>query len=364
MTIRTKRIVLTALSLAVIGALAIPKILSMSEEPKEKPKGGGGGGRGGAVSVQAYIARPERLDDKIFVSGTVMPNENVELHSETSGKIVSINFKEGGYVSRGQLLVKINDADLQAQLKKAIYKKELLDSKELRQRQLLQKEAVSQSEYDVALNEVNTAVAEIELIRAQIAKTEIRAPFSGVIGLRYVSEGSFISPSTPVATFYSVDPVKVDFAIPEKYAASVRIGADISFTVEGSDNGFSGRVYAVEPKIDQTTRTLQVRALCSNGGGKIAPGAFAQIELLLHEIGDAIMVPSEAVSPELEGKKVVVSKEGKAEPRKIIAGIRTDKKVQVIEGLNPGDTVVTSGILQVRPGSALKITSVVDTTSN
>ncbi|MEO5931113.1 MAG: efflux RND transporter periplasmic adaptor subunit [Candidatus Kapaibacterium sp.] len=363
MTTRTKRITLWGIAALALIALAIPKMTYLkgnqsSTDAKQGAGARGGGGKSAPVAVTAYVVTPSRLADRIFVTGTVSANEQVDLQSEVPGKITRIFFREGTAVAKGTLLVKINDADLQAQLVRANYRKELAVLKEARQRQLREKDAVSQSEYDVALNDLNTSSADIALIRAQIAKTDIRAPFSGMIGLRNVSEGSYIAPSTKIVSLSNTNPVKIDFSVPEKYYSVVRPGSTISFTIQGSSGTYTGRVYAVEPKIDQATRTLLVRAVCSNGNGKIFPGAFAEIELTLKQIENTLMVPTEAVIPEAEGKKVFVSKEGKAESRKVEVGIRTDKNVQVLSGLAPGDTVITSGILQVKPGSALKISTI------
>jgi len=356
MTKRTKRLTLWLVAAAVILGLAIPKLTSRTgSAPAASQKGGRGGGGTGPVTVKAYVVSSSSLNDQISVTGTISPHEQVDLQSEVPGKLVRIYFREGEYVKKGTLLTKINDVDLRAQLERAQYAKQLAEAKEGRQRQLRDKEAVSPAEYDVAINELNTATADIALIKAQIAKTEIRAPFSGVVGLRQVSEGSYVSPTTKIATLSSIDPVKIDFSVPEKYFNSVRRGSDISFTIQGSEGRYTGRVYAVEPQIDQQTRTLLVRALCSNGNGKIFPGSFAQIDLVLNKIDGALMVPTEAVIPELQGKKVFVSKDGKVEPRIVEVGIRTSKTVQITSGLAAGDTVITTGILQVKPGSTVKI---------
>ncbi len=355
MTIRAKRITIGLVALAVLAGLALPKLLSSSASSAPAPSRGRGGG-GGPVNVKAYVLQQSTLDDRILVTGTVAPNEQVDLQSEVPGKITRILFREGANVSKGALLIKINDADLRAQLERAVYRKELAAAKETRQRALRERAAISEAEYDVALNELNTAVSEINLIKAQIAKTEIRAPFAGTIGLRYVSEGSYVSPTTKIASLHSINPVKIDFSVPEKYYSLVRPGNKITFKIQGSDKDYTGNVYAVEPRIDQTTRTLQVRALCQNSGGTIFPGAFAQIGLVLKSADDALMVPTQALIPELEGASVFVSKEGKAESRKVVIGSRTASSIQITDGLTPGDTVITSGILQVRPGSTLKIT--------
>ncbi len=307
------------------------------------------------LSVNVHVVKAQKLDNKVLTSGTVMANEEVELKSEVSGKITKILFKEGSYVKEGDLLVKINDAELQAQQKKAKYDLKLLEDKEYRQKTLLNKEAISQAEYDATLNELNTHKADVELIQAQITKTEISAPFSGIVGLKNVSEGSYITPSVVIATLQNVNPVKVDFSIPEKYAGSVNTGDQVNFKVEGVSENYIGKVYAIEPKINPVTRTLQLRAVCPNKNGKIHPGAFADVELVLKQIDNAIMVPSQAIIPELKGQKVYLLKNNVVVPKSVETGVRTDTKVQVTNGLTENDTLITSGILQVRPGTPVTI---------
>jgi membrane fusion protein (multidrug efflux system) len=308
-----------------------------------------------AVSVSAIVAKTERLDNTVFASGTVLANEEVELRTEASGKILRINFKEGSHVSKGDLLIKINDYDLQAQLKKLQLQIKLASESEEREKKLLAIGGVSQEEYDIALNQFNSLKADEEYIRSQIAKTEIRAPFSGLIGLKSVSEGSYISPSQSVAWLQQVDPVKIDFSIPEKYSSLIHKGDKITFTASNSNESFTGSVYAVQPRIDVSTRTLQVRALSSNKEGRIVPGSFVKVNLVLNKFNDAIMIPTQAIIPVLKGKTVLVSRNGKAETQKVETGVRTDSTIQIVAGIKAGDTVITSGLMQVRPGMAVKI---------
>jgi membrane fusion protein (multidrug efflux system) len=363
MTQRAKRLTIGAIALVALAALAIPKLTSSSKAGAAgagaagAKQGGKGGGNAGPVAVKAYVVQPSRLDDEIVVTGTISPNEQVDLQSEVPGKIVRIFFREGATVNKGMLLVKINDSELRAQLGRAVARRELASTKEARQRTLREKDAVSQAEYDVALNELKSADADIALIKAQIEKTELRAPFAGTVGLRYVSEGSNIVPATKIASLNNINPVKVDFSVPEKYFNVVRPGSLISFKVQGASGEYNAKVYAVEPKIDRETRTLQVRALCPNSGGRLFPGAFAEIKLVLGRVENALMVPTEAVIPEVQGKKVFIVKNGKAEARKIEVGIRTDRQVQVTSGLAAGDSVITTGILQMKPGAQLKVST-------
>lgn len=308
------------------------------------------------LTVSAQKINPSRLIEKIMVSGTVLPNEEIALTSEIAGKIQYIYFKEGSTVTKGDVLVKMNDEELQAQLQKALNEKKLAEDNEERQRKLREKGIISQEEYDTVFTRVNSLQAEVDLIKARIEKTEITAPFDGIIGLRYVSEGAYIYPEMFIANLISIKPVKIDFAIPEKYGNIVKTGNRIIFSVEGNDQCYEAEVYAIEPKIDPKTRTLQLRALYSNAESEILPGAFAHIELSLREFENATQIPTEALLPELGGQKVYVYKDGAALPVFVETGIRTKDNIQITKGLQPGDTLITSGILQIRPGMPVEIT--------
>ncbi|MDX1672172.1 MAG: efflux RND transporter periplasmic adaptor subunit, partial [Balneolaceae bacterium] len=256
---------------------------------------------------------------------------------------------------KGDLLLKINDSELQAQLNRARYRLDLASERERRQRKLLEKGGISQEDYDATLNEVNVLRSEVQLINAQIEKTEIVAPFTGRVGLRYVSEGSYISPSTRIASLQNINPMKIDFSIPERYVNAVEVDDRISFTVQGTEQTFEGRIYAIEPRIDSQTRTLQLRAYSNNDEGLLIPGAFADLELILQNIEDALMIPSISLVPELQGQKVFLYRSGSVVEQPVETGIRTEERVQITEGLSPGDTVLTTGLLQVRPGMGVEI---------
>lgn len=347
-----KRVLIGLGILVTLVGLALPKLSARNEAPAG-PAARPGGGR--SLSVTTYVAVPEALRDRIYTTGTLRANEEVDLRSEASGKILQIFFEEGRPVREGQLLVKINDAELQAQLRQAEYRLRLAEDREARQRTILEKGGISREEYDATVNEVNVLRAGMDLIRAQIEKTELKAPFDGVIGLRYVSEGSYISPTTQLATLQDVSPVKVEFSIPERYAGRIRNGAEIVFTVEGQEGAFRGQIYAYEPRVESGTRTLRLRALSPNPDGRLVPGGFANVELVFEEIQGALAVPAIAVIPELGGKKVFVYKNGKAEPRQVETGLRLEDRVQIVSGLAPQDTVITSGIQTLRPGMTVTL---------
>jgi len=312
--------------------------------------------RNAVTNVKAYVTKYDRLENVVSTSGTIKANEEVELRSEISGKINRIYFHEGSRVKRGDLLLSINDADLQAQLQRAESQKKLAEDQELRLRQQLEIEAVSQDAYDAALARLNTTIADLQLIRAQIEKSRVISPFDGVIGLRYVSEGSYISPNSQIAYLLDADPVKIDFGIPEKYASLAEVGQTVTFRIQGSSEIFTGKVYAMEPAIDENTRSLNVRAVYPNSDGRIKPGSFADIQITLKSIDNAIMIPNQALVPDIIQQRVFLVKDGKSMPVPIEIGLRTSDKLQVIRGLQTGDTVITTGLLQIRPGGPVRIT--------
>lgn len=347
-----KKIVISVLVLIVLSIVFLPKLLSSSTKEENNIAGNK---PDMVVSVKAHVVSLETLNNNVKTTGTILANEEVELRSEVSGKIIKILFKEGSFVNKGDLLIKINDSDLQAQLRRAESKVKLSEEKEFRQRQLRDGNLISQEEYDNTLGELNVNKADYDLIKAQIDKTEIRAPFSGVIGLRSVSEGSYVTSSTIMAKLQNLSNIKIDFSIPEKYSTSVKIGDELDFKISGSKNTFKAKVYALEPRIDPGTRTLRIRAVCSSYYSDLIPGAFANVELSLKQISNAILIPTVSIVPELKGQKVFLYKSGVVIPQSVEIGIREETRVQIVAGLSAGDTIITSGILQIRPKVKVKI---------
>ncbi|POY35774.1 efflux transporter periplasmic adaptor subunit [Solitalea longa] len=322
----------------------------------EKAGGGKNGGKpSGPMQVNGVIIKAEDFTDKLNITGNIVSNEQVSIRSEASGLITNIYFKEGRNVAKGALLIKINDKDLQAQLQKALTMQKLAEEKEYRARILLGKEAVSKEDYDATLADLNSLKAETQLIRTQIVKTEIRAPFSGTIGLRSVSVGDYLTPQTDIATLVNVNPAKITFTVPEKYVSLIRERSTITFTVEGSSTVHKATVYALQPQIDQTTRTVELKATSPNTDGSLLPGSFAKIELALKEVKNALFVPTQAVVPLLKGKKVFVCKNGIAKDALIETGARTSDRVQVVTGISAGDTVITTGIMSLKADAPVKV---------
>ncbi len=346
------RIVAIIVSVVILLLLIIPKIDFTSNNEKVSNSSNA---KSNKVMVAAKIMKAEPLKKKIFTNGTLIGNEEIELRSETSGKVTEILFKEGKKVKKGSILLKINDAELQATLKKNLLREELAEDKEFRARQMLEKQLTSQQEYDVVLNDLGTIKADIEYINAQIAKTEIRAPFDGIVGLRSVSIGSYITPQVPVATFQSINPIKIDFAVPQKYFNEVKEGREIEFELPNNDKIFTGKIYAVEPKIDLATRTIQVRAIAPNNDGLLSPGAYVEIDIVLANVKNALMIPSDALVPDIKGEKVYLYKNGKAVSQIVKTGIRDEANIQITSGILPGDTVIVSGIIQLRENTPVSL---------
>ena len=305
------------------------------------------------LNVNAKIIKPQSLTDEFTTTGVLLPDE--DLSFETSGKIVEINFEEGTSVKKGQLLAKVNDRQLQAQLQRLVSQLKLAEDRVFRQDALLKRDAVSKEAYEQVKTDLATLNADIEIIKANIELTELRAPFDGVIGLRQVSIGTYASPTTVVAKLTKIAPLKVEFSVPERYAKQIKKGTNLNFSVEGNLDAFGAQVYAVESAIDPNLHQFTARALYPNVKHILLPGRYASVLLKKDEIENAIAIPTEAIVPEMGKDKVYLYKSGKAEPVDIITGIRTASEVQVIRGLHMGDTIITSGTLQLRTGLAVTL---------
>lgn len=355
-----KKWILTAVILAVFAAAwgGYNWYNSHNSSKADSPADAPGARKKNILNVNGLIIRSEPLTDGISTVGNLLPDEEVDLSFETSGKIESINFKEGSPVRKGQLLAKVNDKPLVAQLARYQAQLKLAEDRVYRQSALLQKDAVSQEAFEQARTELAMLNAEIAIVRSNIALTELRAPFDGVIGLRNVSEGAYASPSVVVAKLTKTSPLKIDFFVPERYASQIKPGTKLSFTIEGQQTSFNASVYATESKVDIATRTLSVRAHYPNTQGRLQPGRFVTVQIRMHEIPNAIAIPTEALVPEMGVDKVFLYKQGKAVTTEVKTALRTDSKIQIIEGLTPGDTLITSGTLQLRSDLPVKLDTV------
>ncbi|MCC6583994.1 MAG: efflux RND transporter periplasmic adaptor subunit [Chitinophagales bacterium] len=315
-------------------------------------------GKGGPQTLMAagFVAEYSKLSNNLSANGSILAQDEVQLQPEVSGRVTYLNINEGAIVPKGTLLLKINDADLQAQVFKLKTQLKIAQSNLTRLAELLKIKGVSQAEYDAADNVVNNINADIQLLNVQIAKTELRAPFSGKLGLRNISLGAYVSPSTVVVSLQNTSQLKMDVSVTEKYAGVIQVGDNMQCTVAGIENPFQAKVIAIEPTIDEMTRNLKVRAMVLNPSSKLVPGAYVKVQLKLKETSNAIMIPSSAVIPDDKATKIVVADSSKAKFVAIEIGVRTESEVQVISGIKSGDTVLTTGLLQVKPGMSVKIT--------
>jgi len=344
--------------LSAIATISLAGLLSSgcSKSESNVPAGGRPGGPAGAP-VEAVVVRPQLLENRVYATGSLRANEEVELRTEISGRVTGIFFSEGSRVKKGTVLLTINDQELQAQLKRKQFEETLAADEERRQKSLLDINGVSREEYDKSSNRLKMIQAERELLETQIAKTRIVAPFDGVIGLRYVSEGGYVTPNILISTMQDNDPMKVEFSVPEKNARQIKNGTQILVRIGDSPEGSKGVVYAVESMIDPGTRTIKARATIPNPDGNLLPGSFGKVEVTLDQLPNAIVIPSGAIIPRINDEIVYVCRNGKAQSVTVRSGIRTESGTQITEGLAPGDTLVVSGLLQLTDGKNVQITT-------
>jgi len=314
-----------------------------------------GAARNAGVPIEGLVVKTQPLDNIIFATGTLLAIEEVELRAEISGRVTGVHFEEGSRVKAGDLLLKINDRELQAQLRRKEVEERQAADEEERKRRLWDIKAISQEDYDKALNALRMVQADREAIESRLAETEIRAPFDGVIGLRYISDGGYVTPSVLIASLQNMSTMKVEFSVPEKHISQLKNGTEVVVRVAEASDAYRGTVYAIESKIDPGTRTIKARARVPNPHGRLVPGAFGKIEITLQRIPDAIVVPSGAVVPDLSGEFVYVCRAGKAQVTPVRTGLRTERATQVVEGLTSGDTLIVSGLLQLSDGRPIEI---------
>ena len=312
------------------------------------------------MKVDGYIVKPEPFQENIEVPGNIVPNEMAEIHPEVSGRIVQLNVAEGKYVGKGTVLAKLYDGDLRAQLNKVQIQLALAQKTEDRQAQLLKIQGISQQDYDISLLQVNSLRADIGILQTSISKTVVRAPFSGKLGLKNISPGSYVSPASVIAIINQTDRLKLDFTVPEKYIDQIKMGQLVTFTFEGSKKQLGAKVIATESNITENTRSLTVRAAVMGSDPGLLPGSFAKVMLSFDPDPNALLVPTQAVLPQARGKKVILYKSGTAIFADVITGVRDSAKVQITDGLKAGDTVVVTGLLSVRPEAKIQIGRIVN----
>ena len=312
----------------------------------------------GPVRAEAYIVVPAPIIDNIETPGSVLPYESTELHTEVSGRVVSINFKEGGYVSKGALLVKLYDGDLQAQLRKLNVQLQIAEKTLERQQELLKINGISQQEVDLSGLQVSNYKADIEMVKINISKTELRAPYNGRIGLRSISPGAYVTPQTVITNIQQSDILKIEFVVPEKYSSKVKEGMMISFAVQGAFKKYLAKVLATENTITETNRSLTVKAVVQQKDNALLPGAFAKVNINFGENSNALLIPTQAVIPQARNKKVIVYRDGIAKFETVQTGIRDSARVEIVSGLKAGDTIITTGLLAIKPDGKVAISKI------
>ncbi len=362
---QTRWILIVVIVLFILGMALYPTIkkkyfsFNNTDPKKEQPVPTSEGKQKRPLNIDVKIIKYEELNDIFRTTGSLVPDEEVDLSFETSGKITKIYFSEGFAVKKGDLLAKVNDAPLQAELKKLQAQIPLAQDRVFRQKSLLEKDAVSQETYEQVSTELEKLNADIELVKSKIVQTELCAPFDGIIGLRQVSEGAYASPTTVIAKLTKIIPLKLEFSINEKQANDVKRGTNLTFRVDGDLNTYRASVYAVEPQLDLKTRTMKTRAIYPNPGGKLKPGRTASIEIRLKEIRNALTVPSEAIVAEMGRDIAYLYKGGKARQIILKKGLRTEADVQILDGIHAGDTLIVTGVMQLRDDMPVKIDNIV-----
>lgn len=342
-----------AKQLIVVVSILVTVGLSACGKSENKAGGPGKGGRGPTL-VDVFMVESKSMERSLMVGATILPNETVDLQTETSGKIVSLNLTEGAYVEQGTLLAQINDSEIRARIQKLKLDEKLAADDEGRRKKLLDINALSQQDYDVALNKLDGIRADIALAKAQQEKTQVRAPFSGRIGLRKVSPGAFVSTNTTIATLVQDNPLKVEFSVPERIAPYVKNGLQVDLLVGEGKATQKAVVYATESSIDQSTRSLTVRARCSNSSGRILPGSFAKVSLNFQNLPNMMAIPPQALYPSLNTQNVFILKNGLARLTPVILGERTATEVEISSGISVGDSLIISGINTLKDSMSVK----------
>jgi membrane fusion protein (multidrug efflux system) len=343
---------------SVVVLLLTSIVLTSCNSKKETAAVTGARPAQGPLTVDAFVVKASSVSEDIQIPGSLLPFEETQIKAEVGGRIVELNIKEGADVQKGALLVKLFDADLRAQLRKLEVQLKIAEKTEERNRELLKINGISQQEYDLSNLGVENLKADMESIQIAISKTAIRAPYAGKLGLKNVSLGAYIAPTDVLTNIRQVDKLKLEFSVPEKYAKEIGPGYKVQFTVDGGAKIHEAVVLATESSVDQNTRTLKVRAVVNGGQAELVPGIFAKINLQLGKNNKALLVPSQSVIPTARNKQVIVLHGDSVQFIVVETGIRDSSYVQVVNGLKVGDTVITTGLMAIRPKAKVKVTKV------
>jgi membrane fusion protein, multidrug efflux system len=309
--------------------------------------------------VDGYIVAPQLLSQDIEVPGSLAAYQEVELHPEVSGRVTGVYFKEGSNVGQGSVLLKIYDGDLQAQLQKLQVQLKTAEQTAQRYAALLKLNGVSQQEYDLNVLATNNIKADINIVRTNIARTFLRAPFSGKIGISTITPGAYITPQSIITTLRKVSQLKLEFTVPEKYGLKMQLGTLINFTTENNAATFLAKITATENSIAAPTRSLKVIALVQKANAALIAGSFAKVKIPLGENDAALMIPTQAIIPQARNKKVMVLRNGIASMETVTTGIRDSTMAEITSGLKAGDTILITGLLATKPGSKVQLNKII-----
>ncbi len=307
--------------------------------------------------VNGYIINYTSLSENLELPGTIIANEETEIRPEISGRLTYLNATEGRVVSKGTLIAKIFDGDLKAQLNKLSVQLRVQEQTIKRYEELLKINGVSRQEYDLIVLQSSNIRADMEIVQSNILRTEIRAPFSGTLGLRMVSPGAYISPQIILTTIRQNNELKLDFILPEKFTSKLQLGQMVNFTSEGNNKVYQAKVIATESGISEENRGLKLRAVVINNDGSILPGSFAKISLSFDPDSKAIMIPSQAIVPQARGKQVVVYHNDEIAFVDVVTGTRDSAMVQITSGLKVGDTIIITGLMGLKPKGKVVLNS-------
>jgi membrane fusion protein (multidrug efflux system) len=309
-----------------------------------------------AVAVLATAVRVAAAAQEVDAIGNLLADESVIIRSEIVGRVSKLNFREGQVAREGLILIELDPAEYQAQIAQSESAVKLWEIKNRRGKELLAKKAISSQDYDEMQASLQGAQASLALARTRLDKTQLRAPFDGVLGLRKVSPGNFVDTGQDLVNLEAIDPLKIDLRIPERYAGLVKPGLPSSVRVDAYPGRvFTGAIYAIDPRHDEGSRSVSLRGRLPNPERLLRPGMFAHVGLVLSERAAALWTPEQAVVPMANGAYVYRIVDGKAALTKIETGARKDGEVEVTHGLKPDDVVITEGQMKLRDGAPVKI---------
>jgi len=310
------------------------------------------------VQVECIIAKDTLISFTCKTVGNIRADESVEIVSELSLRLVSIHFKEGNHVNKGDILFQLDDAELQADLKKIMAKLDLAVETEKRNESVLTSGGISKQFYDESACNRKVLEAEVESLKVLIGKAKILAPFSGVIGIRNVSEGAYLTSGKVLTTLEDISRLKIDFTISQTYASMIRKGERFNFRVDGNPASYTAIIEAINPSINQNSGNLRILGIVENSDPALKAGVAVSITMDLRSTISGVYVPTQSLIPTPGGYHIYVAGNGKAGYKPVTTGIRSETMVEISKGVMPGDTVLVSGFMKVRPGSEVKIIKV------